>query len=151
MMINEKLQPCLICGGQVSSKAMKCPHCGDTGPLALANQRFLKSCLMAPLFAVGILGVTFVLIGLNHNAKKPVVDSEARKIARQVKAELDTTTLEQLMVQIPHAPISQTRNGEKREVTWAYTDGSRIVAIFKPKGIDGSERGLILYSIDIKE
>jgi len=75
---------------------------------------------------------------------------EAKRVARQVKADLDITTLEQLMAQMPNPPSSQARQGDKRVITWTFSDGSKIIATFKPAGGEGSGRSLVLYSVDLQ-
>ncbi len=76
--------------------------------------------------------------------------NEARNVSRQVKAQLDITTPEQMMEQMPQAPSSQVRQGDKRIITWSFSDGSKIVAVFKAAGGEGSGGGLVLYSVEIR-
>lgn len=81
----------------------------------------------------------------------PEKQSEAWRIAHQVKADLDVTTLEQMMIQMPAQPTDIKRQGSNRVFTWIFSDGSKIVATFRPKGNEGSGQGLVLYMIDIAE
>ncbi len=84
------------------------------------------------------------------NAEVPQRESEARAYARQVKADLDVTTVENLIVQMPEdVPPEIRRNGFDRFYTWTFSDGSRIVAVFRPRGGEGSMQGLVLYRVDI--
>lgn len=77
------------------------------------------------------------------------VESEARKISRTVKASLDTTTLEQFMIQMPDILATRSISGDKRIFTWTFSDGSKIVATFQPAGGPGT--GLVLHMVDIRD
>lgn len=78
--------------------------------------------------------------------------SMARQWATKVKATLDQTRLEEMMPQMPDdiAPEA-ARNGENRTFTWRFSDGSELLATFRPRGGEGSGAGLVLYMVDIKD
>jgi hypothetical protein len=74
---------------------------------------------------------------------------EARQWASKVKASLDQTTLEQLMVQMPDNIQPQaSRSGDNRVFTWVFSDGSKLAATFHARGGEGSGGGLVLYMVE---
>jgi hypothetical protein len=78
--------------------------------------------------------------------------SQARSYARTVRADLDVTTLEQLMKQMPDTLQPQmSRSGVNRTLKWVFGDGSSISATFRPLGGEGSGKGLVLYMVDIRD
>jgi hypothetical protein len=78
--------------------------------------------------------------------------SQAHSYARRVKADLDVTTLEQLMKQMPDTMQPQmSRSGANRTLKWVFGDGSSISATFRPLGGEGSGNGLVLYMVDIRD
>jgi hypothetical protein len=87
----------------------------------------------------------------NPSAAKAEKQSEARRISHQVKADLDTTTLEQMMGQMPNTPSNTERRGQNRIFTWTFSDGSKIIATFRPKGAEGSGQGLVLYMVELRD
>lgn len=76
--------------------------------------------------------------------------SEAYRVASRVSARLDITTASEMLEQIPVGPSSQERIGSRRKITWTFSDGSKIVATFKPLGGEGSNLGLVLYAVEIR-
>lgn len=89
-----------------------------------------------------------VLNGTDSSPSK----SEARKTTDKVKATLDVTTLEEFMSQMPdNVQPNMERDGENRIFTWIFSDGSKLIAIFRPKGGEGSQQGLVLYSVDLQD
>ena len=89
--------------------------------------------------------------------RPPTVQSVASKerqaivYARSVRAELDITSFQDLMAQMPSTiQPRQERSGVNRKVTWVFRDGSYIAATFRPLGGETSGQGLVLYMVDIK-
>lgn len=72
--------------------------------------------------------------------------SEADQWARKVRADLDQTTLEQFVIQMPEGP-KMWREGVNRYFEWTFSDGSTIKATFRPTERPGG--GLILYMVEI--
>jgi len=79
------------------------------------------------------------------------VASDARTWAENAKG-TPGTPLEDFMRQIPNdaLPPQMGRSGSNRKFTFTFPDGSLIVATFRPRGVEGSGRGLALYTIEIK-
>ena len=76
--------------------------------------------------------------------------SKANAYAKQVTANLDTTTLEQFEAQMPSGMQPSTElSGSNRKFTYTFDDGSKIIATFRPAGAEGSGQGLVLYMVDI--
>lgn len=85
-------------------------------------------------------------------APTPGRESDARAYAHRVRADLDVTTLEQLTAQMPDTlQPTLERRGQNRTLTWTFADGSQLAATFRPLGGEGSERGLVLYMVNIEE
>jgi hypothetical protein len=79
-------------------------------------------------------------------------ESDARAYTRQVRAELEVTTLEQFTAQMPQSPPPKiVRCGVDRIFAWTFPDGSQITAAFRPRAGEGSGRGLALYMVNVKE
>lgn len=79
-------------------------------------------------------------------------DSQARAYAGTVKVTLDVTTSEDLLIQMPdEIQPDLSRDGENRTFTWTFSDGSQIIAVFRPAAGEGSGEGLLLYMVDIKD
>lgn len=78
--------------------------------------------------------------------------SKAREWAKRVKAELDVTTLQQFVVQMPEGmQPKREQKGQNRVFTYTFSDGSQIIATFRPRGGAGSGQGLVLYMVDIRD
>ncbi len=78
--------------------------------------------------------------------------SEARDYAKNVDTVLDYTTSEALFVQMPNdIQPEMSSDGANRTFSWTFSDGSEMVATFKPLGGEDSGQGLVLHMIDIKD
>ena len=77
--------------------------------------------------------------------------SEARRVAFKVNANLDVTTAVDMQEQIPVAVSNRENIGSRRKITWTFSDGSKIIATFKPLGGEGSSLGLVLYAVEIRD
>lgn len=79
-------------------------------------------------------------------------ESKARTYAAGVKAVLDVTTSDQLLAQMPDSiQPEMSREGDNRRFVWTFSDGSRLIAVFRPLGGEGSQQGLVLYMVDIED
>ncbi len=97
---------------------------------------------------IPVLALITIVIPVTVNAK----ESEARAYTTQVKAILDTTTMEQMFVQMPdNIQPEMRRDGGNRTVIWSFGDGSKLKAVFRPLGGEGSRKGLVLYMVDVIE
>lgn len=120
----------------------------------------------AAVGSVVALAVTLVVLNDSPAAPRPGQSSAdapatsrpvpgpslARQWVSTARGTIDETTLEQYYAQAP-AGISNEleRDGKNRNAVWTFTDGSRVVATFRPRGDDGSGQDLVLYMVDVKE
>lgn len=85
-------------------------------------------------------------------ARQAAQESQARAYTHRVRAELDVTTLDAFEVQMPDGmQPTVSRSGQNRKFVWTFPDSSRIEATFRPIGGEGSERGLALYMVNVKD
>jgi hypothetical protein len=70
--------------------------------------------------------------------------SMARQHAKSVKITLDSSQIADLMEQVPGQP-EITTEGELRIYKWRFSDGSAMVARFKPSAQAGA--GLVLHMV----
>jgi hypothetical protein len=74
------LRKCTECGRQVSTKARRCPGCGNPFPTRSDGQRLL----VVGLLLVGLLFMGPILAGLNK-ILKPVMDSHIQSTIEAAK------------------------------------------------------------------
>jgi hypothetical protein len=74
--------------------------------------------------------------------------TQAQSLSKQVIVELDKTTVEQLVSQIPFQAKISRGNGEDRVFNWTFDDGSSMIAYFRPHQI--INKGLLLHRVEIK-
>lgn len=98
---------------------------------------------MARLYLVAVLIAATIACG------PPSPPSAAQQWATHVTANLDDTTLEQFVAQMPNTQPDSSRNGQDRKMIWTFPDGSQIRATFRPHGGEGSGQGLRLHLVDI--
>ncbi|MBN2258766.1 MAG: hypothetical protein JW704_13270 [Anaerolineaceae bacterium] len=116
----------------------------------LKSQQVISPFGIGVLLIFAVVVVFYVVSSFTSSPTKPSVSVEqtqAGQYAHTVRANLNTTTLEQFMGQMPDIQADITRDGDKRTFSWTFSDGSKIVATFVPRG---GQTGLVLYSVQTK-
>ena len=80
-------------------------------------------------------------------------ESKARAYAANVHVTLDATTVEDMMNQMPSDMVPDTTKTPAgyREWSWRFDDGSSMVFSFRAAGGEGSQQGLVLDHVELKD
>ncbi len=108
----------------------------------------MESMKITFLFAITII---FAFTSCDQNKNSNSINnppSKARSFSKHVIVELDKTTVEQLVSQIPFQAKISRGSGEDRVFKWTFDDGSSIIAYFRPHEIVNN--GLLLHRVEIK-
>lgn len=115
------LTSCKECGGQVSTTADACPHCGH--PFRPAGLRGLAPWTGALIFTLGLLTAT----GITHLAPRDCPPAQADRVIPDAKADIETEPSPQLLRVITNA--ANIRSGpslEERIVAVARRDDALV-------------------------
>jgi len=91
--------------------------------------------------------------GCGSKATDDSEPSEARLYAQGVQVQLDVTTVDDMMVQMPTdmTPQMSRTPADYREWVWVFGDGSSMLFSFRAVGGEGSGQGLVLDHIQLND
>ena len=172
----EASKKCPACAEAIQGAAVKCNHCGTV----LVSPTLTRPALGAKPFRalafvlVSVVGIALLALlvrrpntsdpGMSQTREAPATTEQvqatpirsqslAREYASRVRVALDSTTVEELVAQMPEGmqpALERTATG-RRKFTWRFSDGSQIIALFTTRGPEGSGLGLVLYAVDLKD
>ena len=105
---------------------------------------------------LGVLTLLLAIAGCGSSGP-----SEAERYSKGVHVRLSDATVEDMMNAMAPLPASTPPAGvemttdlnasNERVYTWTFGDGSAMVFAFKAEGGEGSQQGLVLNWIDLKD